>query len=123
MAIRHPGIDMIENLRARGDRDDMQIATRLRTEKAALNIAMEKTSMDNAAKLKTDDIKMMRGYEVALAYIDIYDPENKTAMARLKNAIDGYNATGQPNDSTRYEARLKDALQPPKQRISVSLDF
>ena len=121
--IKHPGIDMIENLRARGDRDDIQIATRLRTEKAALNISMEKTCMDNPAKLKTDDIKMLRGYEVALAYIDIADPGNKTAMARLKNAIDGYNSTGQPNDSTRYDARLKDALQPPKSRVSVNLDF
>lgn len=121
--MKHPGIDMIENLRDRGDRDDIQIATRLRTEKAALNIAMEKTSMDNPAKLKPDDIKMLRGYEVALAYIDINDPTNRAATSRLKNAIEGYNSTGQPNDSTRYDARLKDATKAPTSRVSVNLDF
>lgn len=121
--MKHPGIDMVENLRARGDRDDSQITARLRREKAALNIAMEKTCTDNPARLKPDDIKMLRGYEVALAYISIYDPGNKTATARLQNAIEGYNATGQPNDSSRYEARLKDATRPPSSRLSVSLDF
>ncbi len=121
--MKHSGIDMIENLRTRGDRDDNQIASRLRTEKAALNIAMEHTAQDNPAKLKPDDIKMLRGYEVALAYIAIEDLTNKTAIARLKNAIDGYNATGQPNDSLRYEARLKDAVKPPTSRLSVTFDL
>ncbi|QQG35651.1 MAG: hypothetical protein HYS17_09010 [Micavibrio aeruginosavorus] len=119
--IRHPGIDMIENIRSRGDLTDEQILSRMHTEKAALNLAMHKTS---PALLKSEDISMLRKYEVGIAYIRIVDPENPARINALREAIKGNNPTGQPNDSLLYERRKEYALKDnrPGERLSIIFD-
>ena len=120
----HPGIDMVENLRTRGDRDDFQIKSRLLAEKAALNLAMERTSQVDPAKLNPKDIQQLRGYEVALAYIDVLDLDNKATTNRLRCAINGTNPSDQPNDSTRYAARREYALAPkPGERVTSEISY
>lgn len=120
--LKHPGIDMVENLRARGDRDDKQIASRLRQEKAALNIAMEKTAQSDPAKLSGKDIEQLRAYEVALAYIDIDDLSNTIATSKLRDAIKGVNPTsGQPSDSGLYANRKEYALTHATERVTIHL--
>ncbi len=125
MTFRHPGIDMVENLRARGDRDDDAITSRLRMEKSALNLAMERTSQEDASKLDPKDITMLRGYEVALAYLSIHDPQNMAAQNKLRCAIDGKTPTGQPSESSVYNARREHAIttNSPQARVTTHLDF
>ncbi|MFN3827256.1 MAG: hypothetical protein ACK4NR_06485 [Micavibrio sp.] len=120
--LKHAGIDMVENLRERGDRDDQQILNRLHIEKSALNIQMGKTE---PAQLKPADIQSLRKYEVAIAYLNIKDPTSDHAVSRLKKAISGFNPSDQPNDSLRYERRREYALQTdtPKERTTIRADF
>lgn len=119
--IKHPGIDMVENLRDRGTLTDQEILNRLHLEKSALNLLMHKTS---PALLKAEDIAMLRKYEVGIAYLRIADPENKTAIQGLREAIGGHNPSGQPNESLLYERRKEYALKDnqPRERLNLTFD-
>lgn len=119
--IKHPGIDMVENLRGRGDLTDQQILNRLHTEKSALNLTMHKTA---PALLKNEDISMLRKYEVGIAYVRISNPDDQTGLQALRAAISGNNASGHPNDSLLYEKRKEYALKDnkPQERFNLIFD-
>ncbi len=108
---KHPGIDMVETLRNRGDRDDGQIATRLREEKAALNLSIGKIAVKTPALIDGTDIAKLRNYEVALAYLRVKDPENDQQVDILRCAIKGELPVpaGHPSDSARYTAQKEHA--------------
>lgn len=119
--LKHPGIDMVENLRERGIQTDQEILNRLHLEKSALNLAMHKTA---PALLKSEDIALLRKYEVGIAYVRINNPDDQTAIHSLREAISGNNPSGQPNDSLLYERRKEYALKEdrPRERLSLTFD-
>lgn len=120
--LKHPGIDMVENIRARGAMDDQQILNRMHLEKSALNLRMCETE---PARLAQEDIQALRKYEVAISYLNIADPSNETALHKLRQAMKGYSPTDNPNDSLLYERKKDYALndRSPKERVNIGVQY
>lgn len=132
MTFKHPGIDMVHNMRQqRGYTDDWEvneaidqdILSNLRQSKAFLDRTMQNTQ---PAQIKDEDIHALRKFEVAIAYAGLTDPESPASSRKLKQAINGLGALDQPNDSTLYANRKEHALAAasrPATRVATSLDF
>lgn len=124
-SIQHPGIDMVEKIRSKGDFDDQEILSRLRSDKAALNVSMERTKIDNPAKLDSDNITLLRKLEVGIAYLKVNSTEDVKGIDNLRAAIRGELPAleGQPSDSARYAAQKEHATAKPKDYGTVKFDF
>lgn len=115
--IRHPGIDMVDRMRDRGDMDEQQIRNRLSDMKSSLNVRMAK----DPASVTRENIENLHKLEVGLIYSYIIDPDNSTARNALNQALKGCSPTGQPLDSTQYRRQL-DVPDTPSDRFTVKFD-
>jgi hypothetical protein len=74
---------------------------------------------------KPEDVDKLRELEIQYAYLTA-DPENPVGAARLRNAVEGRNATGGNMLSTHFRLALENAAPPsggPAERVSVKVNF